>query len=111
MTFPTVTLEMTEGVSYRAYKDALGNQLPWRYCIAPPTDVHAQFIGPMVFDAQNISLRDGQRADGERPARLLRLRHLQPEHAGAPELRRPLLRGAALPVAAVKTMDVKGRTT
>ena len=59
VTFPAVTLEMTEGVSYRAYEDALGNQLPWRYCIAPPTDVHSQLIGPMVFDAQNISLTTG----------------------------------------------------
>ena len=42
---PTVTLEMTEGVNYRAYTDALGNQLPWRYCIAPPTDVHSSSSG------------------------------------------------------------------
>ncbi|HEY6474929.1 MAG TPA: hypothetical protein VI456_00005, partial [Polyangia bacterium] len=59
VTFPTATLEMTEGTSYRAYTDALGNQLMWRYCIAPPTDVHAQFVGPMAFDAQNISLAIG----------------------------------------------------
>jgi hypothetical protein len=59
VTFPTVTLEMTEGVPYRAYTDALGNQLSWRYCIAPPTDVHAQFVGPMAFDPKRISLATG----------------------------------------------------
>ena len=59
VTFPTVTLEMTEGISYRAYTDALGKQLLWRYCIAPPTDVHSEFVGPMAFDAQNISLATG----------------------------------------------------
>jgi len=54
--FPTVTLEMTKGVPYApAYKDAAGNPLYWRYCIAPPTDVHAQFTGPMAFDAQSVS--------------------------------------------------------
>ncbi len=67
-TFPTVTLEMTEGVSYRQYTDALGNQLLWRYCIAPPTDVHAQFVGPMAFDPQKIPLATG----AERTARGLR---------------------------------------
>jgi hypothetical protein len=54
--FPTVTLEMTKGVPYApAYKDTAGNSLYWRYCIAPPTDVHAQFPGPMAFDAQSVS--------------------------------------------------------
>jgi len=54
--FPTVMLEMTQGVPYApAYKDAAGNPLYWRYCIAPPTDVHAQFTGPMAFDAQSVS--------------------------------------------------------
>jgi hypothetical protein len=54
--FPTVTLEMTKGVPYApAYKDAAGNPLYWRYCIATPTDVHAQFTGPMAFDAQSVS--------------------------------------------------------
>lgn len=52
--FPTVTLEQTQGVDYTAYKDALGNALSWRYCIAPPTDVHAQFTGVMAFDPQNV---------------------------------------------------------
>jgi hypothetical protein len=51
-----VTLEMAKGVPYApAYKDAAGNPLYWRYCIAPPTDVHAQFTGPMAFDAQSVS--------------------------------------------------------
>ena len=54
--FPTVTLEMTKGVPYApAYKDAAGNPLYWRYCITPPTDVHAQFTDPMAFDAQSVS--------------------------------------------------------
>jgi len=54
--FPTVTLEMTKGIPYApSYKDAAGNPLYWRYCIAPPTDVHAQFTGPMAFDAQSVS--------------------------------------------------------
>ena len=54
--FPTVTLEMTKGVPYApAYMDGAGNPLYWRYCITPPTDVHAQFTGPMAFDAQSVS--------------------------------------------------------
>jgi hypothetical protein len=57
--FPTVTLEMTEGVDYRAYTDALGQQLYWRYCLPPPTDVHGELTGPMAFDAQNIARATG----------------------------------------------------
>jgi hypothetical protein len=57
--FPTVTLETTEGIPYRAYTDALGEQLNWRYCVAPPTDVHNQLVGPMAFDAQKISIASG----------------------------------------------------
>jgi hypothetical protein len=54
--FPMVTLELTKGIPYApAYKDPAGNSLYWRYCIAPPTDVHAQFTGPMAFDAQSVS--------------------------------------------------------
>jgi hypothetical protein len=54
--YPTVTLETTKGIPYApAYKDPAGNSLYWRYCIDPPTDVHAQFIGPMAFDAQSVS--------------------------------------------------------
>jgi hypothetical protein len=54
--FPTVTLELTKGIPYApTYKDAAGNPLYWRYCIAPPTDVHAQLTGPMAFDAQSVS--------------------------------------------------------
>jgi hypothetical protein len=68
VTFPPVALEMTSGVDFRAYTDALGRQLSWRYCIAPPTDVHSQFVGPMVFDAQSISLAP----IGERTSRGLR---------------------------------------
>jgi len=51
---PTVTLEMTKGVDYTAYSDALGQKLQWRYCIDPPTDVHSQFTGPMAFDPQSV---------------------------------------------------------
>jgi len=54
--YPTVTLELTKGIPYApAYKDPAGNSLYWRYCIAPPTDVHTQFKGPMAFDAQSVS--------------------------------------------------------
>ena len=53
-TTPTVSLEMTRGVDYTAYSDALGNKLNWRYCIAPATDVHSQFTGPMAFDPQSV---------------------------------------------------------
>ncbi|HVV16202.1 MAG TPA: hypothetical protein VHH90_03290 [Polyangia bacterium] len=54
VTYPTVTLDMTKGVDYRQVKDALGNVLPWRYCAAPDTSVHSQFVGTMFFDAQSI---------------------------------------------------------
>ena len=50
----TVTLDATRGVDYTAYTDALGNALQWRYCIAPPTDVHAQFSGAMAFDPHGV---------------------------------------------------------
>jgi hypothetical protein len=52
--FPTVTTDLTQGVDYTAYKDAMGHALNWRYCIAPPTDVHPQLVGPMAFDAQSV---------------------------------------------------------
>ncbi len=54
VTYPGVTLEMTAGVDYTQYTDALGNHLSWRYCIAPDTSVHAQFLGPMAFDPQSV---------------------------------------------------------
>jgi hypothetical protein len=57
--FPTVTLELTQGASFTAYKDRLGNALNWRYCIAPPTDVHNQFVGTMAFDAQSVPQTTG----------------------------------------------------
>ena len=50
-----VTLEMTRGVDFAAYTDGLGNPVPWRYCIAPPTDVHAIFTGPMAFDRESVA--------------------------------------------------------
>jgi len=51
---PTATVELTKGVDYTAYTDAMGHKLNWRYCIAPPTDVHPQFKGPMAFDPQSV---------------------------------------------------------
>ncbi|HSS37956.1 MAG TPA: hypothetical protein VLT58_04245, partial [Polyangia bacterium] len=59
VTYPTVTLDMTKGVGYREVKDALGNVLPWRYCAAPDTSVHSQFVGAMSFDAQSVPLAPG----------------------------------------------------
>jgi hypothetical protein len=41
-------------VDYAAYTDAHGTALSWRYCVEPPTDVHAKFTGPMRFDPQNV---------------------------------------------------------
>ena len=64
---PTVTLDMEKGVDYTAVKDALGNALQWRYCIAPPTDVHPQFNGAMSFDPQSVP-----HATGSDPATGLR---------------------------------------
>jgi len=51
---PTVTLDMTMGVDYRGYTDSNGNALKWRYCMDPPTDVHAQLTGAMAFDPQSV---------------------------------------------------------
>jgi hypothetical protein len=56
---PTVTLEMTKGVDYTAVTDALGNELSWRYCMDPPTDVHPKFTGTMKFDAQSVPHTSG----------------------------------------------------
>jgi hypothetical protein len=53
-TTPTVTLDMTMGVDYRSYTDSNGNPLKWRYCMDPPTDVHAQLTGAMAFDPQSV---------------------------------------------------------
>jgi hypothetical protein len=52
--FPTVRTESAQGIDYTSFKDAQGHALGWRYCIAPPTDVHAQFVGPMAFDPQTV---------------------------------------------------------
>jgi hypothetical protein len=52
--FPTATVEATRPVDYTAFKDVMGHALNWRYCIAPPTDVHPQLVGPMAFDAQSV---------------------------------------------------------
>jgi hypothetical protein len=53
---PLVTLDAMRGVDYTAVTDAQGNVLKWRYCIAPPTDVHPQFDGIMSFDPQSVPL-------------------------------------------------------
>ena len=64
---PIVTLEMTQGVDFAAYTDAQGNPIDWRDCMAPPTDVHDAFSGPMSFDAEDVP-----RATGGDPATGLR---------------------------------------
>jgi hypothetical protein len=64
---PTVTLEMTEGVDFAAYTDALGNPVSWRNCLLPSSDVHDVFAGPMAFDAGSVP-----RATGGDPATGLR---------------------------------------
>jgi hypothetical protein len=51
---PTVTLETTKGVDYLAYTDLQGQPVNWRYCSAPPTDVHPPFTGRMAFDPHGI---------------------------------------------------------
>ena len=48
------TLELTKGVDFGAYTDGLGGPVDWRYCIDPPTDVHAAFTGPMTFDRESV---------------------------------------------------------
>jgi hypothetical protein len=58
-TFPTITTALTVNEDYTAYRDAQGHPLNWRYCIAPPTDVHPQFVGPMAFDPQSVSHGSG----------------------------------------------------
>jgi hypothetical protein len=64
---PTVTLEALQGVDYTAYTDATGKAIDWRYCIDPPTDVHAKFVGAMRFDPQSVP-----HAPGSDPAAGLR---------------------------------------
>jgi hypothetical protein len=64
---PTVTLEGTKGVDYTAYTDALGNALDYRYCIEPPTDAHAKFVGAMRFAPGAVPhSTDGRAATGLR---------------------------------------------
>lgn len=57
--FPTATVELTQALDYGGLKDAMGHALNWRYCIAPPTDVHAQLVGPMAFDPQSVPRAPG----------------------------------------------------
>ena len=54
VTFPTVTLDMTQGVDYTQVTDAQGAHLSWRSCTAPDASIHAPFVGPMAFDAQSV---------------------------------------------------------
>jgi hypothetical protein len=63
----TVNLESTQGVDFATYRDALGNPVTWRDCMAPSTDAHDVFSGPMAFDAQTVP-----RAKGGDPATGLR---------------------------------------
>ncbi len=51
---PTVTMDMEQGVDYTAVTDAEGHALNWRYCMDPPTDVHAKFTGAMAFDPGSV---------------------------------------------------------
>jgi hypothetical protein len=64
---PTVTLDMTRGVDYRAYTDSNGMALKWRYCMDPPIDVHPQLTGAMAFDSQTVPHATG----GDRMSGLL----------------------------------------
>ena len=54
-----VTLDDTRGVDYTAYTDSLGKAVAWRYCIDPPTDVHAKFTGAMRFDPHGVPSATG----------------------------------------------------
>jgi hypothetical protein len=48
---PTVTLDMMKGVDFTAFKDALGNNLPWRSCLTtytPPA------TGTMSFNPESV---------------------------------------------------------
>jgi hypothetical protein len=48
---PTATMEDFVGVSFKPFKDALGNDVPWRSCVAdytPPT------AGAMTFDTLGV---------------------------------------------------------
>ena len=62
VTFPTVTLEMTQGVDYTQVTDAQGARLAWRACTAPDASIHAPFVGPMAFDAQSVPHAPGAEA-------------------------------------------------
>ncbi len=57
-----VNLEDTQGVDYTAYTDKAGNVVQWRYCIDPPTDVHAKFTGDMAFDPGSVPHATGNDA-------------------------------------------------
>ena len=92
---------MTEGVDYTAVTDALGNVLPWRYCIDPPTDVHPKFSGTMSFDPESVPHAFG--GDASTGLRELRgFRDVRPKHARPPELGRPVLGEAQLRFAALR---------
>jgi hypothetical protein len=51
---PRVTLDMLRGVDFAGIHDADGKPLAWRYCMAPPTDVHPKLTGAMSLDAQGV---------------------------------------------------------
>jgi hypothetical protein len=51
---PPLGLESLVGVDYTAFTDALGRPVDWRYCVAPPTDVHPKLSGAMRLDPQAV---------------------------------------------------------
>lgn len=62
---PTVTLDMMKGVDFTAFKDALGNNLPWRSCLptyTPPS------TGTMSFSPESVGIQppNGDPAKGLR---------------------------------------------
>jgi len=105
----SVTMEETVGVDYTAFHFGK-DPLPWRAC-APgyqPPNVNKQ----MGFDSLDVPHARPFRRSGYEHARLRRLPHLQPEHSGPLQLRRPVLREPKLPVATVisgkKLPDLRG---
>jgi len=48
---PTVTLDMMNGVDFTAFKDALGNNLPWRSCLPTYTPPG---MGTMSFNPESV---------------------------------------------------------
>jgi hypothetical protein len=66
---PEVTLDMMKGVDFLHFKDALGNDLPWRACL-PPSSYTPPDNGTMHFDPQSVPQQppSGDPAKGLRDA-------------------------------------------